>query len=363
MYGFEPSDEQKMLVSAIQKYAAKDLREAAHDADEGGGYPPEILRRGWELGVLQASIPEAYGGFGERSAVTGVLAAEELAWGDLAGALAVMAPGSFALPTLAVGTEEQKKRWLPGLVEGDWRPLVAAVTEPDFDYGPDSLRTTATRHNGSYILDGEKCLVPFAESAEAFLVFARLGDKAQAFYVPRDADGLTVGEREQYCGLGSLPTHRLHFEKALVPAAERLGGEDGFDPAPVLAAANTAAAALGVGLARAAFEYALSYAKEREVFGTPIAQKQSIAFGLAEMAIEIEAIRLLVWEAAWLLDAGKDAAKAAYLALSGASDLAMMVTDRAVQYLGGHGYIREHPVERWMRNGRGLPLFPGLAMV
>jgi len=363
MYGFEPSDEQTMLVSAIQKYATKDLRQAAHDADEEGSYPPEVLRRGWELGVLQASIPEAYGGFGDRSAVTGVLAAEELAWGDLAGAMAIMAPGSFALPTLAAGTEQQKKRWLPGIVEGDWRPFVAAIDEPDFDYGPDSLRTAASRQNGSYVLDGEKCLVPFADSAEAFLVFARLGDQAQAFYVPRGVDGLTIGEREHYCGLGSLPTYRLHLETVHVPGADRLGGEDGFDPAPVLAAANTAAAALAVGLGRAAYEYALTYAKEREVFGTPIAQKQSIAFGLAEMAIEIEAIRLLVWEAAWLIDAGKDAAKAAYLALTGASDLAMMVTDRAVQYLGGHGYIREHPVERWMRNGRGVALFPGLAMV
>jgi alkylation response protein AidB-like acyl-CoA dehydrogenase len=363
MYGFEPSDEQKMLINAIQKYAAKDLREAAHDADETGGYPPEIVRRGWELGVLQASIPEAYGGFGDRSAVTGVLAAEELAWGDLAGALAVMAPATFALPTLAAGTEEQKNRWLPDLVGGEWRPLVAAVTEPDFDYGPDRLQTTAVRHNGGYLLDGEKCLVPFADTTEAFLVFARLDDRAQAFFVPHGVDGLTIGEREGYCGLGSLPTHRIHLERVMVPAGDRLGGGDGFDPAPVLAAANTAAAALGVGLGRAAYEYALAYAKEREVFGTPIAQKQSIAFGLAEMAIEIEAIRLLVWEAAWLIDSGKDAAKAAYLALTGAADLAMMVTDRAVQYLGGHGYIREHPVERWMRNGRGVALFPGLAMV
>jgi alkylation response protein AidB-like acyl-CoA dehydrogenase len=363
MYGFEPTDEQKMLVTAIQKYAARDLRQAAHDADEEGGYAPDVLRRGWELGVLQASIPEAYGGFGDRCAVTGVLAAEELAWGDLAGALAIMAPGTFALPTLIAGTEEQKKRWLPGLVEGDWRPHVAAITEPNFDYGADDLRTTATRQNGSYVLDGEKSMVPFAETAEAFLVFARLGDQAQAFFVPRGVDGLTIGERERHLGLGSLPMHRLHFEEVLVPGADRLGGETGFDPAPVLAAANTAAAALAVGLGRAAYEYALAYAKEREVFGTPIAQKQSIAFGLAEMTIEIEAIRLLVWEAAWLLDAGKDASKEAYLALTGASDLAMMVTDRAVQYLGGHGYIREHPVERWMRNGRGIALFPGLAMV
>jgi alkylation response protein AidB-like acyl-CoA dehydrogenase len=363
MYGFEPSDEQKMLVAAIQKYAGKDLREAAHDADEEGGYAPEVLRRGWELGVLQASIPEAYGGFGDRSAVTGALAAEELAWGDLAGALAIMAPGAFAVPTLVAGTEEQKKRLLPPIVEGDWRPYVAAMAEPEFDYGPDSLQTTATRQNGSYILEGTKTLVPFADSAEAYLVFARLDDRAQAFVVPRGVNGLVVGDREQSCGLGALPTYTLRLEKVLVPAADRLGGDDGCDPGPLVAAANIAAAAMAVGLGRAAYEYALTYAKEREVFGTPIAQKQSIAFGLAEMAIEIEAIRLLVWEAAWLLDDGRDASKAAYLALTGASDLAMMVTDRAVQYLGGHGYIREHPVERWMRNGRGIALFPGLAMV
>ena len=133
---------------------------------------------------------------------------------------------------------------------------------------------------------------------------------------------------------------------------------------PVLAAAQVALAGLAVGLSRGAFEYARDYAKEREAFGGPIAQKQSIAFTLADMAIEVEAIRLLVWEAAWMLDAAKDeAAKAAYLALTGAADMAMMVTDRAVQILGGHGYIREHPVERWMRNARGVASYVGLAMV
>lgn len=363
MYGFEPTDEQKMLIDTVQKYATKELREAAHDADEAGGFPPEILRHGWELGVLQASVPEAYGGFGERSAVTGVLAAEELAWGDLAGAMAIMMPGAFALPVLVAGTEEQRKQWLPGIVEADWKPFVPAITEPQFDFGLDDLRTTAERQNGGYVLNGEKCMVPFADTAEAFLVFARLDDRPQAFIVPRGADGLTVGDRDYYLGLGALPTHKLQLQKVKVPTADRLGGEDGFDPAPLAAAGNTAAAALAVGMSRASYQYALAYAKDREVFDVPIAQKQSIAFGLAEMAIEIEAIRLLVWEAAWRLDAGLDAAKEAYLALTGAADMAMMVTDRAVQYLGGHGYIREHPVERWMRNGRGVALFSGLAMV
>jgi alkylation response protein AidB-like acyl-CoA dehydrogenase len=172
-----------------------------------------------------------------------------------------------------------------------------------------------------------------------------------------------VGEREKFLGLGGLPLFRLRLTDVRVPAEHRVGGEDGFDPDSLLAAANTAAAALAVGLGRAAFEYARDYAKDRQAFGVPIAQKQSIAFMLAEMATEVEAARLLAWESAWRLDAGREAFKTSVLALTCAGDMAMNVTDRAVQILGGHGYIREHPVERWMRNGRGVPLLPGLAIV
>jgi alkylation response protein AidB-like acyl-CoA dehydrogenase len=149
MYGFYPTDEQKMLIGAVQKFSGKELREAAHDADEQGALPEGILRRGWELGVLQASIPEAYGGFGERSAVTGALAAEELAWGDVAGALAILSPGAFALPILQGGTEEQKKRWLPEVVGGEWRAFVAAITEPNFDFYAGDLRATATQNGAT----------------------------------------------------------------------------------------------------------------------------------------------------------------------------------------------------------------------
>jgi alkylation response protein AidB-like acyl-CoA dehydrogenase len=155
----------------------------------------------------------------------------------------------------------------------------------------------------------------------------------------------------------------LTLEDVKIPADARVGGEDGFDPALAIASAQVATAAMGVGLSRAAYEYSLEYAKDREVWGVPIAQKQSIAFMLAEMAIEIESIRLMVWEAAYNIDVGKDPSTEAYLAFVGSADMTMMVTDRAVQILGGHGYIREHPVERWMRNGRGLPVFPGMAMV
>ena len=363
MYSFEPDEEQRMLIDAVERYAKNDLRVAAHDADEEGELPAELIEKGWELGVLQASIPEAYGGFGERSVVTGVLAAEAMGWGDLAFAMAVLLPATYAIPILIGGTEEQKTRLLPPVIEAEWKPYVAAFIEPSFDFYPGEMQTTAKKDGNVYRLNGEKACVPFAGKAESMLVYAALDGQTQAFIVPTDVEGLIVGEREKLMGISALPMYRVKFEDLEIPIESRLGGEDEYDFSPILASAQVAIAGLAVGVSKAALDYALPYAKEREVWGVPIAQKQSIAFMLAEMATEIEAIRLLVWEAAWMLDAGKDVTKQAYLALTGASDMAIMVTDQAVQVLGGHGYIREHPVELWMRNGRGIPTFTGLAMV
>jgi alkylation response protein AidB-like acyl-CoA dehydrogenase len=364
MYSFEPTEEQKMLIDAVNRYALGDLRTAARDADEEKHLPPALVEKGWELGYLQASVPEAYAGFGERSALTGVLAAEEMAYGDLAGALAVMTPGLFATPILLVGSEAQKNQYLPPVIEMEWRPFTAALMEKRFDFDPNDLATTAVVAGDVYVLTGKKVFVPYAAGAEALIVYASLAGQTQGFIVPGDAPGLEVGARQKLLGLNALPLYELKLNGVRVPLDNRLGGPDGHDFAPILDATRVALAAMAVGVSKAAYEYARDYAKDREVFGMKVAQKQAIAFMLAEMATEIEAIRLLVWEAAWMLDNGKPAAsKQAYLASTGATDMTMMVTDRAVQILGGHGYIREHPVEMWMRNGRGFATFTGLAMV
>lgn len=365
MYSFEPDEEQKMLLEAVGRYAENDLRPAGHDAEEEGVLPEKIVNKGWELGVLQASIPETYGGFGERSAVTGVLAAEEMAFGDLAGTLAVNAPSLFVMPILLVGTEEQKQEYIPPVIEMDWLPYTAALIEYALDFDPLELKTTAKADGDSYVLNGEKALVPFARDAEAMIVYANLEGNTQGFIVPKGVAGLSVGEEaEKLMSLNALPTYRVKLKDVKVPKVNRLGGEDGHDFQPILASMRLALAAMAVGVAKAAFEYSRDYAKEREAFGVKIAQKQAIAFMLAEMATEIEAIRILTWEAAWKLDAGKeDAFTDAYLAATGAADMAMMVTDRAVQILGGYGYIREYPVEMWMRNGRGFATLIGLAII
>ncbi len=364
MYSFEPSEEQKMLIDSINRYATVDLRPKAHDADETGELPGSLVEKGWELGYLQASIPEQYSGFGERSAVTGVLAAEEMACGDLAGALAVLAPGLYTTPILLAGSEEQKQKYIPEVIEADWRPFTAALIEPRFDFDANDLHTIAVEDGDCYVLTGEKAYVPFAAEAPALIVYARLGERSQGFIVPRQVNGLEVGERQKLLGIHALPVYPLKLKEVRLPKADRLGSLQGHDFTPILDAQRLAMAALAVGVSRAALDYARAYAKDRDVFGVKVAQKQTIAFMIAEMATEIEAIRLLTWEAAWMSDNGKPgASKQAYLALTGAADMAMMVTDRAVQILGGHGYIREHPVEMWMRNGRGFATLNGLAMV
>jgi alkylation response protein AidB-like acyl-CoA dehydrogenase len=365
MYGFDPTQEQQMLMDAIGRFAASDLRPAAQAAEADGEFLPDILKKGWELGLLQASTPEAYGGFGERSAVTGALAMEEFSFGDLAGAMSVMLPALFATPICLTGSEDQKKVYLPNVVGGDWAPYTAALIEFAFDFDPGDLRTTAKLSGDEYVLDGEKAFVPFAKEAEAMLLYASVDGKTQGFIVPKNSPGLTIlAEREKLLGLNALPLYRVLVTDVTIPASNRLGGASGHDFEPILAAMRVASAAAAVGLARAAFEYSRDYAKEREAFGMKIAQKQAVAFMLAEMRTEIEASRLLTWEAAWRLDQGRtDAPLEAYLAVTGAADMVMLVTDRALQILGGHGYIRDHPVELWMRNGRGFAMLTGLAIV
>jgi acyl-CoA dehydrogenase len=363
MYSFEPSEDQKTLVDTVRRFASRELRPAMRQADESAELPAAATRGGWELGLLAAALPADLGGFGEHSVVTGALAAEELAWGDLAGALAVMAPNLVAVPVLVAGSPQQRREVLPAFADDAYRPASAALMEPRFDYDAGALETRAVLRDGRFVLSGVKCNVPYAAEADRMLVYAALDGRTQAFLVDRGTPGLVVGERERNMGLGAVPLYEVVLTDCAVPAHARLGGEGGADVAPLLAASRVAWGALAIGVGRAAFEYALDYAKNRKAFGEAIAQRQSLAFMLAEMATELEAARLAVWEAAWLLDQGRDASREAYLARNLADDAALMASDRAVQLLGGHGYIRDYPVELWLRNARAFAVLEGLAIV
>jgi acyl-CoA dehydrogenase len=363
MYSFEPTEEQKIIVDAAKKLALKEFRARMRDMDERSEPAPEWMQAGWELGLLPASISEQYGGYGEHSTLTWALAAEELAWGDLSATLVLLAPNLVALPVLLCGSMEQKKELLPHFCTEAYVPGSAALMEPRCDFDPNSLRTTAALKNGGYVLSGAKCNVPFADSSEWILAYASLDGHSQAFLVARGTPGFVVKEREQNMGMRALPLYAVEFQECEIPSTQRLGGDGGCDFQRLLGSSRVALAAMAVGVARASYEFALDYAKHRKAFGDTIAQRQSIAFMLAEMATDIEAARLLVWEAAWLLDQKKDASREAYLALNFASDMALMVTDRSVQILGGYGYIRDYPVELYLRNARGFGVMEGIAIV
>lgn len=250
MYSFEPSEDQKTLIDAVRKYAAAELRVQMRDADESGELRSGLLESGWALGLVPASIPETYGGFGSRSAVTGVLAAEELAWGDLSGALALMALGLIAFPLLLYGTTEQKERLLPLFCSDRYTPGSAALMEPRYDFDPTALQTRATRSDRGYVLQGLKCNVPLAAESEWMLVYAALDGKTQAFLVPQKASGLTVREREQNMGIKACPLYTVELDRCLIPASQRLGGDTGCDFQTLLNASRVAQSALALGVAR-----------------------------------------------------------------------------------------------------------------
>jgi alkylation response protein AidB-like acyl-CoA dehydrogenase len=363
MYSFEPTEEQKLIINATKKLAQNEFRSRMRDADESNEPAPEWTRIGWELGLLPASIPEAYGGFGERSAITSILAAEELAWGDLSAALTLMAPHLVAIPVLLSGTSEQKEQLLPSFCGDNYVSGSAALMEPHFGFDPNNLKTTATKSNGQYVLSGSKCMVPFAEQSQWIVVYASLEGKSQGFLISRDALGLTIKEREKNLGLNAFPLYSIELRECSIPASQRLGGDAGCDFSALLSSSRIALSAMAVGMARAACEYTIEYTKNRRAFGEAIAQKQSIAFTLADIATEIEAARLLVWEAAWALDQGKNAVREACLARNYTGDMALMTADRAVQFLGGYGYTRDFPAELWLRNARAFTVLEGIAMI
>jgi len=362
MYSFDMTSEQKMLVDTVHRYAEKQLRPVFREAEEAKEAPEKVVQTGWELGLLPGGIDEAYGGFGEYSALTSALYLEELAWGDVGLSLHLLTPNLFALPIALFGSKKQKAAYLSAFCDEDFPKATAAIIEPVVQFDPAELGATAEKDGGDFVINGKKTFVPLAKDAELFLVYANERGTTQAFIVPGDAEGVKVGDRVHMMGAHALAVYNVEFENVRVPKANRLGGLKGIRLNRLLTVSRISLAALAVGQARAAYEYALDYAKERVAFGEPIAHRQSIAFMLANMRIEIEAARLVVWEAAYKLDNREDASKAAYLAKQYADNMVLEVTDSAVQILGGHGYIREYPVELWLRNGRGFVAWDGLAM-
>ncbi len=365
MVSFQLSEEQTLLRDTCRDFALTVMRKSDRNADESGEIPLEIIQQGHQLGLTFSYIPLAYGGAGEKvSAINSIIALEELAYGNLSMTLNITAPSLFTLPVLFFGTEEQKKKYFAMINAEKFQPFTAAIVEPLVKFDMEYLKTTAKDDGEDIVINGEKAGVALGEAAIATLVFARKGS-GQGFagvdgYIVSKG-GFVVKEREKNQGLRALQQASITLEGTRISKNNVLSLTGGF--ATLVARSRVAMTALTTGVCRAAYEYALNYSKERIAFGEPIASRQSIAFTLAEMAIEIDAMRLMAWKAAWMLDKGMDAYKEAAIAKRYSADAAMFITRNAVQILGGHGFIREHPVEMWYRDARVFAATEFLAII
>lgn len=364
MFGFSMSKEQKMVSKEVSKLVKGLVVDNAHEMDESKEIPDDVIQKAWELGAAISLVPEEYGGHGMDDApVDSTIILEAMAAGDLAFTVAVMCPSLFINPLVKMGTEEQKKKYLPLYCTDEYKACTLALNEPHFGADVMDLKTTAVKKGDSYVINGAKCFVPMADKAGHMLVAASLDGVNNLFIVAGDNPGITISEREKNQGLYALPTFEIEYKDCEVPAADRLGGDAGCDYNLLIQKTRVGMAAMAAGVARASYEFSKDYAKGRQQFGEPIVNRQSIAFMLAEMAYEVDSIKLLAQKAASELQVGKDIARSSYLAKMYAGEMALKVTDYGVQILGGHGYIREYPVERYLRNARGIGILEGMAIV
>jgi acyl-CoA dehydrogenase len=365
---FELMPEQKSLRQLAHEFAEKEIRPRAADYDEHSTHPADVIAKAHEVGLMNVHIPEEYGGLG-LSVFDGILAGEELSWGCAGIAVSIVVNTLGAAPVMLAGTDEQKRRWLPPLIDS---PILCSfgLTEPNAGSDVSGIQTTAVRQGDEYVLNGSKMFITNAGQAAWTVVFAST-DRSRghrglsAFVVPMDSDGVVVEKHLDKMGQRATDTSAIAFQDVRVPAANRLGKEgEGFKVAMrTLDFTRPGTAAGAVGVARAAYEYAVEYARERIQFDQPIAINQGVSFPIADMAAEIEAARLLTWQAAWLLDRGRRSTLQSSFAKRFAADTAMKVTTDAVQVFGGYGYIKEYPVEKLMRDAKLFQIYEGTSQI
>lgn len=355
LFDLSLSDEQKMMRETLQRFARDVLRPAAHHADHAATFPADIRTQALELGLNFYAVPEALGGMAtEQSVVTNMLAAEDLAYGDFALAAAILAPMGVANALTRWGTHVQQETYLPAFAEEAPPLATIAVNESAPLFNPFVLSTTAQRNGDAYVLNGEKSLVLLGADTELLLVAAMLNGTPAVFIVRGGSEGLSFREDE---GMGLKASQTVKMRLTNV-RAEKLGEAD-FDYTAFLDMAALAWCALAVGTAQSVLDYVIPYCNDRVAFGEPISHRQGVAFIIADMAIELDAMRLMTWRAAALAEAGKPFHREAYLARLLCAEKAMKIGTDGVQLLGGHGFTKEHPVERWYRDLRAVGVMHG----
>ncbi|NUS44390.1 MAG: acyl-CoA dehydrogenase [Mycobacteriaceae bacterium] len=369
-FDLTPTDEQQMIVETVKDFAAEILRPAAYDADNACTAPADLLERAAELGITLINVPEELeGAASERGAVTNALVAEALAHGDMGLALPILAPSGVAVALTQWGTESQQKTYLPSYTGENVPQSAVVMAEPRALFDPFELQTKATRTPGGFRLNGVKSLVPAAADAELFIVAAELDGRPALFIVESGTAGLVV-EADPAMGLRAASLGRLHLTDVAVPQGALLGSGDSTtgpelaeNYADAVRLARLGWAALASGTGQAVLDYVVPYVNEREAFGEPVSHRQAVAFMVANIAIELDGMRLVTLRGAARAEQGLSFAREAALAKKLATDHGMRIGLDGVQLLGGHGFTKEHPVERWYRDLRGIGVAEGIVLI
>jgi alkylation response protein AidB-like acyl-CoA dehydrogenase len=360
LFDLTPTDEQQMLQESVRDFSLARVRPAAQQADADCATPAELLGQANELGLTMVGVPEELGGaVEERSAVTSALMTEAFAQGDMGIAVACLAPAGVSTALSLWGDADQQATYLPEFVGENVPAAAVALLEPRALFDPLKLQTTARAAGGGYVLNGVKSLVPRAADSELFVVAADLaGTGPSLFVVESKTSGISV-EPEPGMGIRAAATGRLIFEDVSLPAGALLGGGDPDVYRECVQLGRLGWCALAVGTGQAVLDYVKQYVNERTAFGEPISNRQAVAFTVANIAIELDGMRLATYRAASRVDQGLSFAREVALARRLASERGMQIGSDGVQLLGGHGYVKEHPVERWYRDLRAAGIMEG----
>ncbi len=363
VFDLTPTEDEAMLVDVTRDLAHEVLRPAAAAADEACAPPPELLAAAQEIGLPGLGVPEALGGImEERSAMAGTLVAEALAHGDMGLAVATLAPGAVATAIGLWGTDAQQQTYLPAFTGSDVPAAALTIAEPTVLFDPFALATTALRDADGFVLDGVKSAVVRGADAELFVVAADLDGTPALFLVESGTEGLRV-EADPSMGVRAAGLSRLHLSGVRVGADALLGDTNGEAYTQCVRLSRLAWCALAVGTGQAVLDHVKHYVNERQAFGEPISHRQSVAFMVADIAIEVQAMRLLTWKAASRATRGEDFAREVGLARQLCTEKGMKIGLDGVQLLGGHGFVKEHPVERWYRDLRAVGVMEGAVLV
>ncbi len=364
LFDLTPDDEQQMLQESVRDFAAAKVRPAAQKADAECVAPPELLAQSNELGLTMVGVPEALGGaLEERSAVTSVLMSEALAHGDMGLAVAALAPAGVSTALSLWGDADQQATYLPEFVGENVPAAALALLEKRALFNPFELQTKARSQGGGYVLEGVKSLVPRAGDSELFIVAAELEGQGPALFVVESSSTGVLVEPEPAMGIRAAATGTLSFDKVTLPAGALLGGGDPEVYRECVQLGRLAWCALAVGTGQAVLDYVIPYVNERKAFGEPISNRQAVAFMVANVAIELEGMRLATYRAASRVDQGLSFDREVAIARRLCAERGMAIGSDGVQLLGGHGYVKEHPVERWYRDLRAVGMMEGALVV